>query len=247
MRLSIKEKQAKWYIYRDGMERKITPIDELPEFVKGEIYLVKNKKNGKVYVGQTRTHILNHGKFRPFGSHKRWVQHVSEAIGNYAHQSMKLNHSIRKHGSDSFEVEILETCEVKDLNYWETYYVNLYNSIEEGYNLTGGGDRKELTEEGKIKVANKLIEYYKDKKKQKFKDMQVEKIYISWTNYTDMKVANLCATCKQVDNTIKQIKVDFGGKKCPFDESVKRAMNFALELTSKDKITIHGCLEKYLI
>lgn len=228
------------------MERKLTPIDKIPEFVKGEIYLVINKINSKTYVGQTRTHILNHGKFRPFGSLKRWTQHVSEAIGNYAHQSMKLNHAIRKYKSDAFSVEILETCELNELNYWETYYIDLYDSITEGYNLTGGGDRKEPTEEGKKRIANTLIEYYKDKKMQKFKDVVVNEITITWRKYIDMDIIQIYASCK-VDNTKKQIKVDFGGKKCPFDQSIERAKQFALSLISKDKITIQNSLKPHCI
>ena len=44
-------------------------ILEKEEFHKviGEIYKITNTITGKFYVGQTRSHRLNHKKYRPFG------------------------------------------------------------------------------------------------------------------------------------------------------------------------------------
>lgn len=227
------------------MERKITPMDLIPEFVKGEIYLARNKINNMPYVGQTRTHILNHGKFRPFGSHKRWVQHVSEAIGNYKHQSQKLNNAIRKYGGDAFEVTILETCEIDELNVLEKLYIEEFDSMKNGYNLTYGGDKQFMTEEGKQKVANTLIEYFKDKKLKKFEGKTVEKITISLQEYIDKKIVKIYATV--AEHRQQRICVDFGGKKCTVDDSAIRARDFALALTSVENITIQPKLRAYIV
>ena len=40
--------------------------------VVGEIYKMTNTTNGKVYIGQTRSHRLNHNKYRPFGYLDIW-------------------------------------------------------------------------------------------------------------------------------------------------------------------------------
>lgn len=220
------------------MERVTTPIDELPEFVMGEIYLARNtKKDNRPYIGQTRTHIMNHGKFRPFGSHKRWVQHVSEAEGNYKHQSMKLNNAIRKYGGDAFEIIILETCPVDCLNDLEKLYIEEFDSVKNGYNLTYGGDKQFMTEEGKQKVANTLIEYYKDRKMKKFEGKIVDKILISSVKYADKEIVKIYATIT-VNGKSQQICSDFGGKKCTVEDSALRAKEFALKLVPKEKITI---------
>ena len=40
--------------------------DEIDKVV-GEIYKITNTINGTHYIGQTRSHRLNHNKYRPFG------------------------------------------------------------------------------------------------------------------------------------------------------------------------------------
>jgi hypothetical protein len=41
-------------------------IEEKDKVV-GEIYKITNIKTNKSYIGQTRSHRLNHNKYRPFG------------------------------------------------------------------------------------------------------------------------------------------------------------------------------------
>ena len=49
--------------------------------------------------------------------------------------------AIRKYGKESFDIEILCTCRIEDLNKLETYYIQKYNTITpNGYNMTGGGE-----------------------------------------------------------------------------------------------------------
>ena len=48
----------------------------------GEIYKITNTTNGKLYIGQTRSHRLNHNKYRPFGYLGRFKDHIHEAYSN---------------------------------------------------------------------------------------------------------------------------------------------------------------------
>jgi group I intron endonuclease len=109
--------------------------------ITGEIYLITNITENKLYVGQTRSHRMNKGKYRPFGSKCRFKDHISEAINNTKkNQCVYLNNAIRKYGSDNFKTELIEKCEVIDLNKREQYYILKYNSLfPNGYNLTTGG------------------------------------------------------------------------------------------------------------
>lgn len=222
-----------------------TPLEDIPDFVKGEIYIAINKINWKPYVGQTRTHIMNHGKYRPFGSHKRWIQHVSEAIGEYEHQSAKLNNAIRKYGGDGFDIHILEICELSELNFYEKLYIRLFDCVKSGYNLTYGGDKQFMTEEGKQKVANTLVKHYADIKTKKFENKDIVGISIGKIVCLDKTIVNLNIKINE-NGVIKTVITGFGGKKCTLEDSISRAKEFALTLTTKDKITINPSIKDIL-
>lgn len=51
-----------------------------------------------------------------------------------------LKQAIKKYGKENFQKEILEYCiDLTHLDKREVYWINKYNAIEEGYNLTEGG------------------------------------------------------------------------------------------------------------
>lgn len=47
---------------------------------------------------------------------------------------------MRKYGLEAFVFEIVEECDIDQLNEREKYWINYYNSFNHGYNLTNGGD-----------------------------------------------------------------------------------------------------------
>jgi hypothetical protein len=119
------------------------PILELNEKdkVTGQIYLMTNTEENKSYVGQTKSHRKNKGKFRPFGYIGRYNDHISEAINNTKKkQCSYLNNSIRKHGKEKFTIVLIETCDVNVLDEREQHFISHYNTLyPNGYNLTIGG------------------------------------------------------------------------------------------------------------
>ena len=99
------------------------------------IYIIKNKVNSKVYIGQT-IHTIDH----------RWK-------GYYREYKYKKNlglriiiKAMRKHGFDNFYYEILKDniTSIEELNYWEKYYIKKYKSTNKyyGYNIENGGNSK---------------------------------------------------------------------------------------------------------
>ena len=111
--------------------------------VEGEVYKITNTVTNKCYIGQTRTHRLNHGKYRPFGYLGRLRDHISEANSNKKNQSRYLNSSILKYGKDKFVCEKLVTCTLEELDMYESYYITELNTkFPYGYNLTNGGQKK---------------------------------------------------------------------------------------------------------
>ena len=108
------------------------------------IYKFTNKINNKCYIGVTN-----------IGFDERKKQHI--------HSSKKpkyqFHKAIKKYGIDSFLEEILEKdIKTKKLaNKLEIYYINLFNSYKNGYNMTEGGGLRgnfKHTEETKEKMSN---------------------------------------------------------------------------------------------
>ena len=91
--------------------------------MKGIIYKITNKVNGKSYIGQTR-----------YTMEFRWRQHQHKKDNTYFHNA------IHRYGVDNFKIEILEECNVEDLNSREIFYIAKFNTFKDGYNLTIGGD-----------------------------------------------------------------------------------------------------------
>jgi hypothetical protein len=123
------------------MEYKILEKNEFDK-VTGEIYKITNAVTNKHYIGQTRSHRLNHGKYRPFGYIGRFKDHISETFSNKKNTCKYLNSSIAKYGKEQFTCELLIRCGVVELDNYETHYIIEYNSkYPNGYNLTDGGQK----------------------------------------------------------------------------------------------------------
>lgn len=121
------------------MDEKLLEIDEKDQ-VKGHIYKMTNKIDGKCYVGQTVSHRLNKKKYRPFGYIGRFNDHLSEAKSQTKSGSSYLNNAIRKDGASNFSVELIEICNQCDLDEKEIFYIKEFNTLfPNGYNLTIGG------------------------------------------------------------------------------------------------------------
>lgn len=110
------------------------------DMIHGEIYKITNIVTKQSYIGQTRSHRLNHGKYRPFGYLGRFNDHISEANSNKKNQSWYLNNAILKYGVETFICEKLINCDLQTLNENEIKFISLFNTkYPYGYNLTIGG------------------------------------------------------------------------------------------------------------
>ena len=98
--------------------------------IKG-IYLYKNKINNKIYIGQS-TQL-----------EERHKQHKRNSININDHEYNNAFHiAIRKYGFDNFDYQILEQNKdftKEELNELEQYYIKKYDSYNNGYNETWGG------------------------------------------------------------------------------------------------------------
>lgn len=133
----------------------------------GVIYLLKNKINGKIYIGQTIdfNRRMNEHKNRKPSLSKKYNYHITKIINNY--------------GFNNFSSEIIDVAySKKDLDKKEKYYINLYKSNDPkiGYNSRSGSLKEPLnkktrklmtkshkglkeTAETKRKKSNKIIAF----------------------------------------------------------------------------------------
>lgn len=93
------------------------------------IYMITNTKNGKPYIGQARN--LN----------ERLKTHIKSGLGIDTPNAY-LYTEMTRDGVENFTFEILETCEVEQLNEREIYYIDFYKTQEFGNNEKAGGSAK---------------------------------------------------------------------------------------------------------
>ena len=94
------------------------------------IYKIENKINHNIYIGQT---------VQTFS--QRWGGHVHAAYTkSHKDYTCPLHNAIRKYGEDAFEKSIIEICNIEELNEREKYWIQYYDSYNNGYNAALGGD-----------------------------------------------------------------------------------------------------------
>lgn len=113
------------------------------------IYKFTNKINNKSYIGQSvnianRVHDHYYRAFYNYPSNKEYEKAFYRAL--------------RKYGKENFIFEILEECSKKELNTREQYWIQYFDSYNNGYNETIGGDQDVIPRSGENHPGHKLLE-----------------------------------------------------------------------------------------
>lgn len=85
------------------------------------VYIIKNSIDSRVYIGECKDF------------YKRYGRHLS-ALRRNKHCNPKLQNFVNKYGVDTLSFDILEEVD-DDRIEREIYYIQLYNSIENGFNI----------------------------------------------------------------------------------------------------------------
>lgn len=120
------------------------------------IYKITNKLTNKAYVGQS-TDIA-----------RRFKEHCTKGETS----RIPLDRDILTFGSQNFELEILEECNVDDLNKRETYWITTLDTVNNGYNQNYGGTTSlsgelnptaKLTEKDVVNIRKAYLEHRSQK------------------------------------------------------------------------------------
>ena len=117
----------------------------------GFIYKITNDINDKVYIGKTiRTLSI------------RWSEHLSDYKEIQETNNRPLYSSMLKYGASHFTICEVEECPDELLNEREKFWIAFYDSYENGYNATKGGDggvgRLHRPKELETKIISRYLE-----------------------------------------------------------------------------------------
>ena len=97
--------------------------------MKKDIYKITNLINGKCYIGQTTD------------SKRRFSEHKAKSYGS--EKNKVLYYAFDKYGLNNFSFEVIEE-QIENYNEREKYWIRYYDSFENGYNQTEGGEEPPL-------------------------------------------------------------------------------------------------------
>lgn len=115
------------------------------------IYKIENKVTGQVYIGQS-TNIK-----------RRFKDHMVRAFNNFPSNEQYNNElyiDLRRYGKENFTFMVIEECQKEELKEKEAYWIGVYNSYLNGYNLNSGHLHQEATikfDETIIKEIQKIL------------------------------------------------------------------------------------------
>ena len=116
------------------------------------IYCFTNNINNKKYVGQSKQ------------LERRYYLHLRDSLSKTKSENdtSLLHAAIRKYGIENFTYEILEECEINELNDKEKYWIEQLHSyvLEGGYNLTKGGNN--FLRDFYYFTSEELLHYWND-------------------------------------------------------------------------------------
>ncbi len=162
--------------------------------MKYKIYILTNKINGKIYIGQTN---------------KQGIE-----FENYFGSGIQITEAINKYSKENFEKLILFECnDKKTANLMEKYFIKQYNSTNDkiGYNLTNGGYgfSGKMSESHKMKIsqANKGMTPWNKGKKYKHSPEHDKKLAKHLKNIWTPEMRKRTSERMKINNPMKNPEV----------------------------------------
>ena len=207
------------------------------------IYKIQNKINNKIYIGQS---IEVEERIK---EHKRIPFRENRPTYFYS-----LYSDMRKYGIENFSFEIIEECKKDELNKKEEYYIQQYNSFQNGYNQTPGGDSAAagnlsnnhiLSEEDVINIRTR----YKNKEK-RWEVYQSYKDKISMDTFVHIWVGKTWKWCMPevfTEENIKWHENNFGELRLIHNSKLSENDVKNIRSLKKEKMYINCMKGKFLL
>ena len=229
---------------------------------KHEIYLIRAIRpdgSRKLYIGQTQSHVMNHGKYRPFGARRRLAAHVSEALRKPSKECRKLNDAIRAHGSEAFSVWTLATvATAAEADTLEIRYIKAFGAVASGYNTCVGGRAPPLTQEQRRLVSASLTKHYSTTEARQAHSEAHVADHKKFVRFDTIDVERLRVLSLSPDSKTKRIvigvtprggfefKLSFGSQFQTFEEIRLRTDVFFAELNQRKTLPEFQIQEKFM-
>lgn len=163
------------------------------------IYKATNVVNGKCYVGKT---------VKPLP--KRRDQHEKSS------RTTGFQGALKKYGPENFQWVILEECNLQQASAREIFWIETLNSMNDGYNLTSGGDGAAY---GALNVSNR------PEVKEKLRLKSIGRYH---TDETKKKIRNSVLGSKHTTETKKKIAQASIGKAKPQGDQHSRSVEYMI-------------------
>lgn len=175
------------------------PCETFPNNYTG-IYLIRNLKNNKIYIGQS-VDIK-----RRIQEHLRSAQPEKYSKKSERDSNTHLHLAMQKYGIENFSVNIIEECQKENLDLLEKKWIKIFNSNnpEIGYNETSGG-QKSFTLKGEKHSQAKLTQKEAEEIKILLKDTKLTLSEISkkYNNISNSTISMINQGKIWIDNSIE--------------------------------------------
>jgi group I intron endonuclease len=166
------------------------------------IYAIRNLVTNKLYIGKSKN------------IYKRIHQHIYSLKNNTKNENPYLQNSFNKYGIDFFEYFVLEFFDLPINEVLvaerELYWINLFNTLKEGYNLRSDSDSRMIVHK---KTSEKISNRLKKEWANGTRYQHSEKLKQSWKNSPQrvLQQSNLFSKLKtkyyyKIDNEIIDYK-----------------------------------------
>jgi group I intron endonuclease len=141
----------------------------------GYIYKITNKLNKKCYIGQTINDV-----------EKRWKYHRM-SIGTQT-GCPGIRRAFEKYGLENFKFEVLIICFDENMSNYEKEYIKKFDSYNNGYNMTHGGEEGGFfagckhTPENVQKIKERWAEYNANPENRKLRSDRMKEKYANPEN-----------------------------------------------------------------
>ena len=101
------------------------------------------------FIGSNKSYI---GLSKGFKGRK--IQHLRE-LKKGTHFNIHLQRAFKKYGEDNVRIELIEECDKTELTQKEKYYIEIFDSFKNGFNLTTGGENCNISDDVKKRISEK--------------------------------------------------------------------------------------------